>query len=127
MVIEQPKRNDINSGAQTSSGAATNTGVDAGRAVNTSTPKNTALADQGRASVTYGLARFPVLRNTIKFGKPVAVGLSLVVTVLIYTLLSSSLGWLSVPLAIAMGVFVLIVVFGIVELVKLVTEFLMPE
>ena len=127
VVIEQPKRNDINSGAQTSSGAATNTGVDAGRAVSTSTPKNTALADQGRASATYGLARFPVLRNTIKFGKPVAVGLSLVVTVLIYTLLSSSLGWLSVPLAIAMGVFVLIVVFGIVELVKLVTEFLMPE
>ncbi len=127
VVIEQPKRNDINSGAQTSSGAATNTGVDAGRAVNTSTPKNTALADQGRASATYGLARFPVLRNTIKFGKPVAVGLSLVVSVLIYTLLSSSLGWLSVPLAIAMGVFVLIVVLGIVELVKLVTEFLIPE
>jgi hypothetical protein len=34
---------------------------------------------------------------------------------------------MSVPLAIAIGVFVLIVVLGIVELVKLVTEFLIPE
>jgi hypothetical protein len=32
-----------------------------------------------------------------------------------------------VPLAIAIGAFVLIVVLGIVELVKLVTEFLIPE
>jgi hypothetical protein len=67
------------------------------------------------------------LHATIKFGKPVAVGLSLVVAVLIYTLLSSFLGWLSAPLAIVIGVFVLIVVLGIVELVKLVTEFLIPE
>jgi fumarate reductase flavoprotein subunit len=111
VVIEQPMRNEAKGEAHT----------------NTSTPKNTALAGQGRSSATYGLARFPVLHATIKFGKPVAVGLSLVVAVLIYTLLSSSLGWLSVPLAIALGVFVLIVVLGIVELVKLVTEFLMPE
>jgi hypothetical protein len=67
------------------------------------------------------------LHATIKFGKPVAVGLSLVVAVLIYTLLSSFLGWLSAPLAIVIGVFVLIVVLGIVELVKLVTEFLIPD
>jgi fumarate reductase flavoprotein subunit len=127
VLIEQPKRNDINRGPQSSAGAATNAGVDAGGAVNTSTPKNTALAGQGRASATYGLARFPVLRATIKFGKPVAVGLSLVVAVLLYTLLSSSPGWLSVPLAIGVGAFVLIVVLGIVELVKLVTEFLIPE
>jgi hypothetical protein len=55
------------------------------------------------------------------------VGLSLVVSLVLYTLLSSSLGWLSVPLAFAVGTFLLIAVLGIVELIKLVTEFLTPE
>jgi len=126
VLIEQPKRNDINRGVQTSAGAATNAGVDAGRAVNASAGAGSSRA-KGNTQTVYGLARFPVLRATIKFGKPVAVGLSLVVAVPIYTLLSSSLGWLSVPLAIAIGVFVLFVVLGVVELIKLVTEFLIPE
>jgi len=124
--IEQPQRNDMSLGAHTSAGAATDADVNGGRAANTGTGAE-GSSGKGYTPTAYGLARFPVLRNTIKFGKPVAVGLSLVVTVLIYTLLSSSLGWWSVPLAIAMGVFVLIVVLGIVELVKLVTEFLIPE
>jgi fumarate reductase flavoprotein subunit len=127
VLIEQPQRNDMNLGAHTSSGAATNTGVDAGRAVNTSTPKDTAFVGQGRASAPYGLARFPVLHATIKFGKPVAVGLSLVVALVLYALTSSSLGWVSVPLAIGLGVVVLVVVLGVVELIKLVTEFLISE
>ncbi len=68
-----------------------------------------------------------VLHVSIKVGKPMTVGLSLVVSLVLYTLLSSSLGWLSVPLAFAVGTFLLIAVLGIVELIKLVTEFLTPE
>ena len=75
----------------------------------------------------YGLARFPVLRTTIRFGKVIAIGLSLVVALVLYALTSSSLGWVSVPLALGVGVLVLIVVLGVVELIKLVTEFLIPE
>ena len=74
-----------------------------------------------------GLARFPILRGTIRFGKVVAVGLSLVVAVLIYTLSSASLGGLSALLGLGVGLLVLVVVLGVVELVKLITEFLMPE
>jgi fumarate reductase flavoprotein subunit len=74
-----------------------------------------------------GLARFPILRGTIRFGKVVAVGLSLVVALLIYTLSSASLGSLSVLLALGAGLLVLVIVLGFVELIKLITEFLIPE
>jgi hypothetical protein len=46
---------------------------------------------------------------------------------LIHTLSSASLGGLSVLLGIGGGLLVLVVVLGVVELIKLITEFLMPE
>jgi hypothetical protein len=67
------------------------------------------------------------LRAVTRVGKAIAIGLSLVVAVVLYALTSSSLGWPSIPLAIGVGVLVLVVVLGVVELIKLVTEFLMPE
>ena len=78
-------------------------------------------------SAAYGLARFPVLRTTIRFGKAIAIGLSLVVALAFYALTSSAFGWVSVPLALGVGAVVLVVVLGVVELIKLVTEFLIPE
>lgn len=101
VVIEQPKRNEAS--------------------------VVTPVADKSSSPTVYGLARFPVLRTTIRFGRPIAIGLSLVVALLLYALSSSALGWLSVPLAMGVGVFVFVVVLGVVELVKLVTEFLIPE
>jgi fumarate reductase flavoprotein subunit len=100
VLIEQPKRNETSAAAH----------ID-------TTYKPTA----------YGLARFPVLRAVTRFGKAIAIGLSLVVALVLYALTSSSLGWPSIPLAIGVGVLVLVVVLGVVELIKLVTEFLMPE
>jgi fumarate reductase flavoprotein subunit len=100
VLIEQPKRNPVTTGAG---------------------------KDQEYQSVTHGLQRFPILRMTVRFGKLIAIGLSLVVTLLLYALSSSSLGLLSLPLAIGVGLMTLIVVLGVVELIKLVTEFLIPD
>ena len=140
VLLEQPQRNerhaitaqisansDVGIAGSRSLGKNTSAGTEQSEASNLGSGAAISFSGKSYPATAYGLARFPVLHGTIKFGKPVAVGLSLVVAVLIYTLLSSSLGWLSVPLAIALGVFVLIVVLGIVELVKLVTEFLIPE
>jgi fumarate reductase flavoprotein subunit len=140
VLLEQPQRNephaitaqisansDVNTAGSRSLGKNTSAGTEQSEASHLGGGAAISFSGKSYPATAYGLARFPVLRATIKFGKPVAVGLSLVVAVLMYTLLSNLLGWLSVPLAIAIGVFVLIVVLGIVELVKLVTEFLMPE
>lgn len=140
VLLEQPKRNephavtaqisansDVGTAGSRSLGKNTSAGTEQSEASNLGSGAAISFSGKSYPATAYGLARFPVLRATIKFGKAVAVGLSLVVAVLVYTLLSNLLGWLSVPLAIAIGVFVLIVVLGIVELVKLVTEFLIPE
>jgi len=139
VLIEQPPRNEtkaaVRANAHSDADAAgrqsfgKNTSAGTQQSQGSSLGRGTAMSSSGQSypPTAYGLARFPVLRGTIRFGKAIAIGLSLVVALLIYTLLSSSLGWLSVPLAIAVGAFVLIVVLGVVELVKLVTEFLIPE
>ena len=74
-----------------------------------------------------GLERFPILRGTILYGKPIAVVLAFLSALLCYALLSNPLGWLSIFIAIGLGLFVLVTMLGIVELVKLVTEFLIPN
>jgi fumarate reductase flavoprotein subunit len=137
--IEPPQRN------ATKASARANENSDADAAGRESLGKNTSAVEQqsqginlgvgvanissGKSypSTAYGLARFPVLRTTIRFGKAIAIGLSLVVALALYALTSSALSWVSVPLALGVGVVVLVVVLGIVELVKLVTEFLIPE
>jgi hypothetical protein len=142
VLIEQPQRNAVPASAPTGTksaisdasaagGAEHGTNTNAGADPTKGNPSGVSPAmspfDKGPAVVVYGLARFPVLRATIRFGKAIAIGLSLVVALALYALTSSSLGWVSVPLALGVGVVVLVVVLGVVELIKLVTEFLIPE
>ena len=139
VLLEQPQRN------ATKAAARVNENSDADVAGHESLRKNTSAGEQqsqggslgaGTAksssgqsypATAYGLARFPVLRAAIRFGKAIAIGLSLVVSLALYALSSSSLGWVSAPLAIGVGALVLVVVLGVVELIKLVTEFLIPD
>ena len=79
------------------------------------------------ASTAKGLERFPVLRATVRYGRGVAVGLSLLVAALVFALSSEALGWLGGLLAVVSGLLVLVIILGVVELIKLITEFLMPE
>jgi len=142
VLLEQPQRNAVPASAPTGTksaisdasaagGAEHGTNTNAGADPTKGNPSGVSPAmspfDKGPAVVVYGLARFPVLRATIRFGKAIAIGLSLVVALALYALTSSSLGWVSVPLALGVGVVVLVVVLGVVELIKLVTEFLIPE
>ncbi len=135
VLIEQPKRNEAKAAERAHANG------DAGAARSESVGNSTDAADRqspvsgpvisplGKNSpaAAYGLARFPVLRTTIRFGRAIAIGLSLVVALLLYGLSSSALGWLSVPLAVGVGALVLVIVLGVVELIKLVTEFLIPD
>ena len=142
VLIEQPQRNVVPASIKISANSDPSAAVSAGHDKDSSTGvgvskgsrsgagsgKDTeSSSGKSHASTAYGLARFPVLRTTIRFGKAIAIGLSLVVALVLYALSSNSLGWVSVPLAIGVGVVVLVVVLGVVELIKLVTEFLMPE
>lgn len=75
----------------------------------------------------HGLARFPILnivtRHTKAVGAMAAVAIGAIVTALGWPALS----WYILPIALIIAVIVYIVVLGVGELVKLVTEFLMPE
>jgi len=139
VLLEQPQRNEPKAaarvdvvgeaGAAGSQSLGKNTSAGAQQSQGSGLDHGAALGSSGKSypSAAYGLARFPVLRTTIRFGKAIAIGLSLVVTLTLYALLSGSLGWVSAPLALGVGVLVLVVVLGVVELIKLVTEFLIPE
>jgi fumarate reductase flavoprotein subunit len=139
VLLEQPQRNEPKAaarvdvvgeaGAAGSQSLGKNTSAGAQQSQGSGLDHGAALGSSGKSypSAAYGLARFPVLRTTIRFGKAIAIGLSLVVTLTLYALLSGSLGWVSAPLSIGVGVLVLVVVLGVVELIKLVTEFLIPE
>lgn len=140
VLLEQPKRNephaitaqisansDVGTAGSRSLGKNTSAGTEQSEASNLGSGAAISFSGKSYPATAYGLARFPVLRATIKFGKAIAIGLSLVVSLALYALLSSSLGWVSAPLAIGVGGLVLVVVLGVVELIKLVTEFLIPD
>jgi fumarate reductase flavoprotein subunit len=76
---------------------------------------------------TLGLEKFPILRATILYGKTTALVLSILIAILCYVSLPSSFGLLGVLIAIGVGVFVLVALLGVVELVILITEFLIPN
>jgi fumarate reductase flavoprotein subunit len=78
-------------------------------------------------NASYGLERFPVLRSLIRFGKPIAMVLGALAAIITFSLLPSSLGWLSPLIALGIGGFILIIILGVVELIVLITEFLIPE
>ena len=78
-------------------------------------------------NASYGLERFPVLRSLIRFGKPIAMMLGALAAIITFSLLPTSLGWLSPLIALGIGGFILIIILGVVELIVLITEFLIPE
>ncbi len=80
-----------------------------------------------RNDVSYGLERFPVLRNLIRFGKPIAIILGVFASLLTFSLLSASLGWLTPLIALGVGGLILVIILGVVELIVLITEFLIPD
>ena len=78
-------------------------------------------------NVSYGLERFPVLRSLIRFGKPIAMIIGLLASILTFSFLPSSLGWLSPLIALSVGGLILVIILGVVELIILITEFLIPD
>ena len=79
------------------------------------------------AQKSLGLERFPILRGTILYGKPIAIMLGFLCALICYALLLNPLGLWSVFIAIGVGLFIMVTLLGVVELVKLVTEFLIPH
>jgi fumarate reductase flavoprotein subunit len=79
------------------------------------------------ASEPSGLARFPVLHVAVHHGRVVAAASALLVSALTLLLGWNLLGWTSLLLAVVLGAVTLVVVLGLVELVTLVTQFLMPD
>jgi len=105
-----------------------------GKSINIQYPKR--IGDDAQPSdqvsvstknASYGLERFPVLRSLIRFGKPIAMMLGALAAMITFSLLPSSLGWLSPLLALGIGGFILVIILGVVELIVLITEFLIPE
>ncbi len=74
-----------------------------------------------------GIEQFPILRTTIRYGKPIAYVMSALLGLFVYFLISSTTGLLAVPLSIAFSLVVLVLTLGLVELIKLITQFLMPD
>jgi fumarate reductase flavoprotein subunit len=79
------------------------------------------------SNAAHGLERFPILRSMIRHGKRIAIALSVLTFVISYLFLSSSLGWLGSMIALALALVVLVIVLGVVEMVTLITDFLIPE
>lgn len=75
----------------------------------------------------HGIARFPVLRATLRFGKPAALLLAAVVFCLTWWLATPALGGIALVLALLFGGVTAAIALGYVELIRLITEFLMPE
>jgi len=74
-----------------------------------------------------GIDQFPILRTTIRYGKPIAYVVSALLGLFVYFLISSSTGWLAAPLSFALSLVLVVVMLGLVELIKLITQFLMPD
>ena len=84
-------------------------------------------AESAARPPAHGIARFPVLRATLRFGKPVAILLAVVVFCLTAWLAAPALGGVAFVLALVLGGVTAGIALGYVELIRLITEFLMPE
>ncbi len=74
-----------------------------------------------------GLARFPILKATLKHGKALAFGLGAVVAALVLWLGWPAFGLFSPVLAAGAGALTTVAVLSYVELIRLITELLMPD
>jgi fumarate reductase flavoprotein subunit len=77
--------------------------------------------------VPRGLARYPVLSATLRYGRPAAFAIAIAVTLLITWLGWSPLGLVAPLLAVLIGAIVAFAILSYTELVRLITELLMPE
>ena len=75
----------------------------------------------------HGLARFPVLKATLKYGRFSAFGLGVLVAGLVLWLGWPSFGLFSPVLAAGAGALTTVAVLSYVELIRLITELLMPD
>lgn len=74
-----------------------------------------------------GIDQFPILRTTIKHGKPIAYVVSVLLGLMIYLMLPTSMGWLTAAISVMSMLVTLVITLGVVELIKLITQFLMPD
>ncbi len=75
----------------------------------------------------HGLARFPVLKATVTHGKPVAFALGALIAGLVLWLGWPAFGLFSLVIATGAAALATIAVLSYVELVRLITELLMPD
>ncbi|PLC52158.1 hypothetical protein CR155_19850 [Pollutimonas nitritireducens] len=84
-------------------------------------------SDPNREEQVHGLARFPVLNMVVRHDKAIGLMAGATVAAIVVSLGWNLLSWFVLPIALVLAVVALVVVLGVAELVKLVTEFLMPE
>ena len=71
--------------------------------------------------------RYPVLAFIVRYGTPIAVALAVMVAILVLWIAFPLIGWLSVVVAVVAGGVLLLAALSYVELVRLITEMLLPQ
>ena len=86
-----------------------------------------ALGSRPVAPPAHGLARFPILRATLRYGSAVAAATGVLATLCVAALAWSWLGVVGFVPALALGGFVAVTILAFTELVRLITELLIPN
>jgi hypothetical protein len=73
------------------------------------------------------MEKYPVLALIVRYGTPIAVALAVVAAILVLWIGFPLIGWASAVLAIVAGGVLLLVALSYVELVRLITEMLLPQ
>ncbi len=102
-------------------------GLIAAERVATLAGKSFSLTPAQVESKTKAIDQFPILRTTIKYGTHIAYVLSILLGLMVYLMLAGKTGWMAVPIAVVLILVMLVVMLGVVELIKLITQFLMPD
>lgn len=84
-------------------------------------------SDPNQGEQVHGLARFVVLSMVVRHGKAIGLVAGAAVAAIVVAFGWNFLSWYVVPIALILAVIVFVVVLGVVELVTLVTELLIPE
>jgi hypothetical protein len=71
--------------------------------------------------------RYPVLAFIVRYGMPVAIALAVVAAALTLWIGFPLIGWASIIVAVVAGGVLLLVALSYVELVRLITEMLLPQ
>ena len=79
------------------------------------------------APAKHGLARFPILRATLRYGTPAAAALGLLVALCVSFAAWPSLGLVSMIPAVVLGAVAAVAILAFAELVRLITELLIPD